>query len=181
MAKTDTLIDYLTDIADAIREKEGSTDPINAQDFSEKIRNMPTAGGGEGGSGGGSGEGGGSNIFVKMPSPDAVIVGFTSGLPVALLASIDPTTNTRQYIPAALVFSSTSTNIEIIKNSTAFAVLKTENAFVVDKQMSIVDYSEFLNAYAYIIGKESGETIPPEYFASFFTEITEEEFYNLNA
>jgi hypothetical protein len=40
MAKTDNLIHYLSDIANAIREKEGSTDPINAQDFSEKIKSM---------------------------------------------------------------------------------------------------------------------------------------------
>ena len=40
MAKTDNLIHYLSDVADAIREKEGTTDPINAQDFSEKIRSM---------------------------------------------------------------------------------------------------------------------------------------------
>lgn len=42
MAKTDNLIHYLSDVADAIREKEGSTDPINAQDFSERIRAITT-------------------------------------------------------------------------------------------------------------------------------------------
>lgn len=42
MAKTDNLVHYLSDIADAIREKEGSTDPISAQDFSEHIRAMAT-------------------------------------------------------------------------------------------------------------------------------------------
>lgn len=40
MAKNDNLTHYLSDLANAIREKEGSTDPINAQDFSEKIRSM---------------------------------------------------------------------------------------------------------------------------------------------
>ena len=40
MAKTDNLIHYLSDVANAIREKEGSTDPINAQDFSERIRSI---------------------------------------------------------------------------------------------------------------------------------------------
>lgn len=44
MAKTDNLIDYLTDIADAIREKKGITDPINAQDFADEIRNVSTEG-----------------------------------------------------------------------------------------------------------------------------------------
>ena len=42
MAKTDNLVHYLSDIANAIREKEGSTDPISAQDFSEHIRAITT-------------------------------------------------------------------------------------------------------------------------------------------
>ena len=53
MAKNDNLTDFLTDVADAIREKEGSTDLINPQDFSDRIRAIET-GGGEGASGGGA-------------------------------------------------------------------------------------------------------------------------------
>ena len=37
MAKTDNLTDFLTNIADAIRTAEGSTDAINPQDFEAKI------------------------------------------------------------------------------------------------------------------------------------------------
>ena len=37
MAKTDNLSDFLTDVANSIRTKTGTTDPINAQDFSDKI------------------------------------------------------------------------------------------------------------------------------------------------
>lgn len=37
MAKNDNLTHYLIDIADAIREKNGTTDLINAQDFAEAI------------------------------------------------------------------------------------------------------------------------------------------------
>jgi restriction endonuclease Mrr len=47
MAKTDNLIHYLSDVANAIREKEGSTDPINAQDFSEHIRAITTESAGD--------------------------------------------------------------------------------------------------------------------------------------
>lgn len=47
MAKTDNLIDYLTDIADAIREKKGTSDLINAQNFADEIKNMPQGGEGE--------------------------------------------------------------------------------------------------------------------------------------
>ena len=34
--------DYLADIADAIREKEGSTDPIPAAEFAERVRGIET-------------------------------------------------------------------------------------------------------------------------------------------
>lgn len=36
---------YLTGIANAIRTKKGTTDPINAQDFASEITNLPTGGG----------------------------------------------------------------------------------------------------------------------------------------
>ena len=45
MAKTDNLQDFLTDVANAIRTKTQTTEPINAQDFSAKILNIPTGGG----------------------------------------------------------------------------------------------------------------------------------------
>lgn len=40
MAKTDNLTDFLTDIADAIREKKGTTGAINPQDFSSEIASI---------------------------------------------------------------------------------------------------------------------------------------------
>ena len=42
MAKTDNLSDFLTDVANSIRTKTGTTDPINAQDFSDKILSIST-------------------------------------------------------------------------------------------------------------------------------------------
>ena len=48
MAKTDNLTDYLTDLADGIRAKKGTTDPINPQDFRKEIESI--SGGGNGGS-----------------------------------------------------------------------------------------------------------------------------------
>ena len=44
MAKTDNLQDFLTDIANSIRTKTQTTDPINAQDFSDKILNISSGG-----------------------------------------------------------------------------------------------------------------------------------------
>ena len=49
MAKTDNLKDFLTDVADAIREKSGESGLINPQDFSARIAAIQTGGGGGGG------------------------------------------------------------------------------------------------------------------------------------
>lgn len=46
MAKTNNLTDFLTDVADAIREKEGSNAAINPQAFSSRILALQTGGGG---------------------------------------------------------------------------------------------------------------------------------------
>ena len=46
MAKTDNLTDFLTGIADAIREKKGTTGTINPQDFSSEIASIESGGGG---------------------------------------------------------------------------------------------------------------------------------------
>ena len=48
MAKNDNLTDYLIDLADGIRAKKGTTDPINPQDFRKEIESI--SGGGNGGS-----------------------------------------------------------------------------------------------------------------------------------
>jgi hypothetical protein len=50
MAKNNNLTDLLTDVANAIREKKGTSDPINPQNFSDEIASIET--GGSGGSGG---------------------------------------------------------------------------------------------------------------------------------
>ena len=44
MSKTDNLTDFLTDIANAIREKKGTTEKINPQDFSTEIANLSSGG-----------------------------------------------------------------------------------------------------------------------------------------
>lgn len=40
MSKQDNLTDFLTDVADAIREKKGTTEKINPQNFSDEIRSL---------------------------------------------------------------------------------------------------------------------------------------------
>ena len=49
MAKTDNIKDFCKDIADAIREKKGTSDLINPQDFSAEIKSISGGGGSEGG------------------------------------------------------------------------------------------------------------------------------------
>lgn len=44
MAKTDNLTDFLVDLADAIRTKKGTTEPINPQDFSSEIASIESGG-----------------------------------------------------------------------------------------------------------------------------------------
>ena len=45
MAKNNNLTDFLTDVANAIREKKGTTAKINPQDFSSEIASISTGGG----------------------------------------------------------------------------------------------------------------------------------------
>ena len=47
MAKNNNLSDFLSDVANAIREKKGTTEPINAQNFSDEIASIQTSGGGD--------------------------------------------------------------------------------------------------------------------------------------
>lgn len=47
MAKNNNLTDFLTDVADAIRAKKGTTDKINPQDFSAEIAGIEGGGGGD--------------------------------------------------------------------------------------------------------------------------------------
>ena len=44
MARTTNLTDFLTDVADAIREKKGSQETIQASDFDTEIENLPSGG-----------------------------------------------------------------------------------------------------------------------------------------
>ena len=68
MAKTDNLTDYLTDLAEGIRAKKGTTEPINPQDFRKEIESI---------SGGGSGEGGEWRYYrLEMKESTEVFVQF---------------------------------------------------------------------------------------------------------
>ena len=70
MAKNDNLTDYLTDLADGIRAKKGTTEPINSQDFRKEIESI---------SGGGASES--SNLLYLSGDMDADLE-FYKGLAV---------------------------------------------------------------------------------------------------
>ena len=70
MVKTDNLNDFLSDLANAIREKEGGTDLINPQDFADKIRSL---------SGGGSSEGDSSSEIPEVIGLIVYEIGFGDG------------------------------------------------------------------------------------------------------
>ena len=61
MAKNNNLTDFLTDVADAIRAKKGTTAKINPQDFSSEIASIST--------------GGGDTPTPDTPTPDMPVIG----------------------------------------------------------------------------------------------------------
>ena len=61
MAKNNNLTDFLTDIADAIRAKKGTTAKINPQEFSSEIASIST--------------GGGDTPTPDTPTPDMPVIG----------------------------------------------------------------------------------------------------------
>lgn len=73
MARVDSLGHFLTDVADAIREKGGTSEPIQASDFDTAIENLPSGGND-------------NNVFVNtlLASTYSYTVGITS-----LISSID--------------------------------------------------------------------------------------------
>lgn len=91
MAKTDNLSDFLTDVANSIRTKTGTTEQINAQDFSNKILSIaqPT-------------------LFAPTITEGINVISWENneqngGFPVTVTAKIDDTTYTSPlYITEAL-------------------------------------------------------------------------------
>ena len=61
MAKSNNLTDFLTDVANAIRAKKGTTAKINPQDFSSEIASIST--------------GGGDTPTPDTPTPDIPVIG----------------------------------------------------------------------------------------------------------
>lgn len=140
MAKNDNLKDFVTDVADAIREKKGTTDLINPQDFSAEIKSIE----GGGGSGGGDSEmryfaltdvaivsqvgmvasllklKQGSSIVITSPA----ILAFWQQQNILLAIAIDM--NQRLYLPieAGVILETASQTIEFFLTEGGFASIE---------------------------------------------------------
>lgn len=115
MAKDDNLADYLADIADAIRTKKGTTEPINAQDFASEIASI---------------ESGGNSSMVRVPYLrrvgagyiDTGVDGANSNLKIVIRYAFRTFHTTYWKLLHAYVNESTnSTRILISKNATVLA------------------------------------------------------------
>lgn len=115
MAKSDNLADYLVDIADAIRTKKRTTEPINAQDFANEIASI---------------ESGGNSSMIRVPYLrrvgagyiDTGVDGANSNLRIIMRYAFRAFHTTYWKLLHAYVNESTNaTRILISKNATVLA------------------------------------------------------------
>lgn len=158
MAKDNNLQDFLTDIADAIREKKGTTEKINPQDFATEIANL-SSGGGSGNGSGTSGEGSALRYFdtSKMETNAITAVQYFS---VILKGTINGST----YFIGAGTAMMTASSFTV---SDCAAICT--NAPMTFESGEILTFEEVCSKY----------NITNEMLA--VGEITKEEFYNLEA
>ena len=154
MDKTNNLQYFLTDIADAIREKKGTSDLINAQNFADEIRNMPQSG--EGG-----GESGGDMVtYVTAPTDE---LGITLLRQIALTSKVSTRGKTVIMTEGGLSFYA---GMDIPFEYIAFSIYN--NGKVYNEAGEWITFSDHIKEI-----ETSGMTS--------FQYITEEEFYNTTA
>lgn len=154
MAKTDNLNDFLKDIADAIREKKGTSDPINAQDFADEIKNA-----------GNSGSGGSASTMEYWD---------VTALPLAAA---------ELCVYGLLVKFKRYNAIYIRSMGSMFGEIEAEEletslfAIALDKNIKMIDSKDGTVATVGEIFESRGI---PDFTSIGWKQITEEEFYNLN-
>ena len=150
MAKNDNLTDYLTDLAEALRAKKGTTEPINPQDFRKEIESIS-----------GGGESGGSNYeYYALTYGWAQDLGFS----FQMFSSLVKTTTSQvgEVIAPASLARVMNDNNDI--RPTAVAIDMSLMLGMAGQQMTIKDT---------ILGGGTTEEALAKY------RITKEEFYSL--
>lgn len=172
MATADKLKKYVTDIANAIREKDGSTELINPQDFVERIKGLEV--GGVSGSkmryfkrtGRLPAAGGGDIATYSMMSQ---VVRYEDsrfsddGSVQAMIETGSQTLGYSNITPIAFGFD---------PNTITFDPRRNAEKITLWEKLAYVVYEPVPPEYA----DEYSDYIYPEYFE----EITEEQFYDLN-
>ena len=154
MDKTNNLQYFLTDIADAIREKKGTSDLINAQNFADEIRNMPTSGGGEG-------------------SIEYFTYGEGTVQALAAYAQYFKIESTSMDFKAIMPYSVAMSELVAASNAEIIAIGINLSERMLMKQGDVVQQSTALESLQMNgVTQEQIDALP---------RITEEEFYNLNA
>ena len=114
MAKTDNLTDFMVDLADGIRAKKGTTEPINPQDFRKEIESIS-----------GGGESGGSTIeYLDVSGSDLGTILSMLGIYVRVVSG-----DKVSILPAAYADKLASDEGVIIAVSIDFSALLVENVF----------------------------------------------------
>ena len=157
MDKTNNLQYFLTDIADAIREKKGTTDLINAQSFADEIKNLPQSGGGT--------EGGIQYEYIVIEKPYNEVTFL-----IILTADILKDTYYDKVILPAGIYIATYGVPHIQNNSSIGAV-----AYNFSKELSLTDGSQMTMKDYLLANGITEEQI------SALPRITKEEFYNFES
>ena len=155
MAKNDNLTDYLTDLADGIRAKKGTTDPINPQDFRKEIESIS--------GGGGNGESGIEIMYFA--AKDGGAMGYASEMAMLGLAA---KTDENKILPVGMIAVLDSSVFQKIK-AVAIVPLNYE------QYGGPADISNPDTLRAMMFQFNGVEGMPE------IIEITKEQFYDLNA
>ena len=178
MAKTDNLTDFMLDLADSIRAKKGTTEPINPQDFRKEIESI--SGGGESGS---------NYTYYRYDRDNAMAVWgdngteFTVILYATALGGLDIvgiTTNGNLAAYAQIVYDT----LQDVENGKIYRIplsyiATTPNAVFGKASPEVAAQIANIHDFIRLVGTEMLQWTEEQINAAvaLFTEISEEEFF----
>lgn len=170
MAKNNNLTDFLTDVANAIREKKGTTEKINPQDFANEIANLPTNE---------NTEAKDDYIYLKVNATEAemksVIKPYLHMLP-GVFAYCDLATGYEYTLFSSLMFVVYAVNNCKVKGIVCPKKSDTVYTFTGKPFPTYDGWESLLNAINTLNRGVYGEDTSLGYY---LTEITKEQFYSL--